>query len=272
MKYFDPENKQLIYISQESTSHFWDGFWCDFSALPAEFLTLNNTFVSRITKKYVGPTDGVVLEGGCGMGQYVASLVNSGYNTIGVDYARNTLNELKHCAPSYDLVAGDVRTLPFLDNSFVAYWSLGVIEHFWAGYYDIASEMYRVLKDGGYLFVTFPYMSPLRVKRVRRGLYQPWLDRLAPKGFHQFALNSELVIRNFSGLGFELIETIPHDAATGMEDELRPSRFFLQKLLDFAPHHRFVGFLETIFEKLFAHFSGHCMLLVMRKGAQVLRI
>jgi len=47
-----------------------------------------------------------------------------------------------------------------------------VIEHFWEGYNEILKEAKRVLKPKGYLFLTFPYMSPLRKFRANLGLYR----------------------------------------------------------------------------------------------------
>ena len=82
-----------------------------------------------------------------------------------------------------------MRALPFEDNSFDGIWSLGIIEHFLDGYDAIAREMQRVLREGGYLFLTFPAMTKIRDWKALRGEYTPWeaVDQ-EPEGFYQFSL------------------------------------------------------------------------------------
>ena len=46
-----------------------------------------------------------------------------------------------------------------------AYWSLGVIEHFFNGYKEIAEEANRILKNKGFIFLTFPSMNILRKQK-----------------------------------------------------------------------------------------------------------
>ena len=44
------------------------------------------------------------------------------------------------------------------------------IEHFIDGYDAILSEMYRVIKEGGYLFLTVPSMSIIRKVKAALGM------------------------------------------------------------------------------------------------------
>ncbi len=64
-----------------------------------------------------------------------------GYQSAGVDFAKETIERVKEIIPKLDVRVGDVRDLQFPDNYLTGYWSLGVIEHFWDGYYDILEEM-----------------------------------------------------------------------------------------------------------------------------------
>lgn len=98
-----------------------------------------------------------------------------------------------------------MRDLPFHDNTFVGYWSVGVIEHFWEGYGVILKEMRRVLKPGDYLFLSFPYMSPLRRLKSKIGLYSEFNGK-GKEDFFQFALNEKLVMTDFKTIGFKLLE------------------------------------------------------------------
>ena len=142
-----------------------------------------DTYVTRITRKYLRPVDGVILEGGCGDAVHVAALAASGYRCIGIDSAEQTVSALQSAFPELDVRLGDVRHLDFDDAAFAGYWSIGVIEHFWDGYGPIVQEMSRVVRTGGYLFLTFPYMSPVRRLKARLGLYPRLETDLEPAAF-----------------------------------------------------------------------------------------
>ena len=122
--------------------------------------------------------------------------------------------------PTLDIRVDDVRKTKFESASFDAYWSLGVIEHFFEGYLPIANEMARLVRPGGYLFLTFPHMSKLRKWKAKRG-YFPLLENFsAPKGFYQFALNPSDVIGVFEERGFHLIGQRRIEGFKGIKDEI----------------------------------------------------
>ena len=118
MKYFDRTKKQLIYISHKSTPNFWDAHWSIDETIRERILRTKKTAISQITRRYLNPSDGIIFEGGCGTGQYVASLVNNGYRTIGLDYAYRTVSMLNKYVPELEIILGDIRSLPFRDNFF----------------------------------------------------------------------------------------------------------------------------------------------------------
>ena len=151
VRYFDPVKKQLIYIESKAGPSFWDSHW-KLDKNIRKILRIKNTYVSNITRQFLKPRDGIILEGGCGKGHNVASLFNNGYRVIGIDYAEKSVMILNQYLPELDIRLADVRDLPFEDNYFIGYWSIGVIEHFWEGYESIALEMSRVIKYNGYLF------------------------------------------------------------------------------------------------------------------------
>lgn len=211
------------------------------------------------------PEEGIILEGGCGRGKNVASLVNNGYRVIGIDYAEKTVSILNQCVPVLDIRLGDVRKLPFDDNYFIGYWSLGVIEHFWEGYESIALEMSRVLKDNGYLFLTFPYMSPLRRIKGKLRLYDLWQKTVPSNNFYQFALNSRLVIGDFQKLGFKLVRTLPWDGIKGTKDEIVIIKPLLQKLYDYKGNNIFIKFIRMSISMIMSPIAGHNVLLILKK-------
>ena len=76
------------------------------------------------------PQGAVVLEAGCGLGKYVMYLDRQGHKVIGVDLDEQALVRAHQYDTHLSLAVADVARLPFPDNSFDAYVSLGVIEHF----------------------------------------------------------------------------------------------------------------------------------------------
>src|SRR3954471_18147661 len=87
-----------------------------------------------------------MLEGGCGIGSYVAYYSARGYDVVGLDFAQKNLTTLHARQPSLKLVGGDVANMPFPDRSFDLYYSGGVVEHFEGGAEKALSEARRVLK------------------------------------------------------------------------------------------------------------------------------
>jgi SAM-dependent methyltransferase len=81
-----------------------------------------------------------------------------GGNAFGVDISEPTVRQARAAfTPSQPLraAAGDVRALPFRDESFDAVYSMGTIEHF-AESERAVEEMARVLKPGGRAIVGVP--------------------------------------------------------------------------------------------------------------------
>ena len=265
MRYYDPKHRRLIYIEQAASAAFWDQLWQNYGARLAALGKTRKTFVSEITKRYLRPEDGPILEGGCGQGQQVAALVNNGYQCIGIDFAPATITAVRSVLPELPVYPGDITQLAFQSRSFAGYWSLGVIEHFWTGYRDITHEMARVLKPGGYLFLTFPYMSPLRRWKARLGLY-PVLDSGdEPAGFYQFALNHRAVIKDFTQVGFRLVATEPLAGLRGGKDEIAWGRQWLRQLYAYRGKSFWRRGLRYGVEQIMLPFASHSVLLVLQR-------
>lgn len=277
MRYYDPERNRLIYLAEHATPNFWDRHW-ETADLRREITRKHHDFlVLPTTRDYLSPGSRV-LEGGCGTGVHVYHLQRHGYQSVGIDNAPETVRHAKEAVPEMDIREGDVRALPFPDNHFDGYWSIGVIEHFWDGYDEVLREMRRVLKPSGYLFLTFPYMSPLRRWKAKRGKYPVTMSHssvilnevkdlipigldssaasrlqndTSPQHFYQFALDHHRVTETFEQNGFELVEEKPFDGWNGLNNEI--SLKIKSKLLRLA-----IDFLAR-------SFAGHAILLVLQK-------
>lgn len=265
-KYFDAQGNRIVFIEQEASPSYWDSQWDVNNFEEVVKNGLNNRLIVKTTKKFI-PTEKTrkILEGGCGNGQFVYAFHKLGYDAYGVDYAPKTINKIKTSFPHLNVRAGDVRSLEFPDAYFDGYWSIGVIEHFFDGYQPILREMKRVLKDGGYLFLTFPHLSILRRLKIRLGCYPPFNSHIDQKEkFYQFALDHNQLIKELTGNGFKLVRKTPYAGMKGLKDEAPLLKPWLQKIYD--SQNLLVKVLNYGISCLFAPFSSHSILLVFKKA------
>ena len=263
MKIYLTDRNALAYFEEKATPEFWDEHW-KINVLRKYVLscTSDGIFIPCV-KKYL-PRGSRVLEGGCAQGQLVNALRCQGYKPIGVDFAQQTVAKVNEGVPELDVRVADVRNLPFEDNEFDGYISVGVIEHFWGGYYSILSEMRRTIKKGGFLFVSFPYLSPVRKLKIRVRSYshRSSVEVLRDKdSFYQFALDWQSVSRDFEEFGFSVKQMRPFNGIKGFKDELTWFKPFLQPIYD----GKVLQTLRPFMDRLFRLVASHCALLVMQK-------
>jgi SAM-dependent methyltransferase len=141
----------------------WDAAWSD-STFDDEVATLSYDWVQPTLQFITRNLEGcrTVLEAGCGPGRILHFLGENGYLPVGIDCSLTALLEARVHLPQGRLVLGDVLRLPFGDETFDAYISLGVIEHFPAAEVDrCLQEARRILRPGGghwsYLCPTFTH-------------------------------------------------------------------------------------------------------------------
>jgi len=105
------------------------------------------------------PKGSRLLDGGCGLGDWVLWLTKAGYPTVGLDVSKVTIGKLQQMFPDMEFAVGDIRDTGQPPASFDAYFSWGTFEHFEEGFGRVVSEAYRVLKPGAYLFVSTPFVN-----------------------------------------------------------------------------------------------------------------
>ena len=144
----------------------------------------NDTVLLPYLLKYLDK-DSVSLECGCGLGQWVVYMSRRGYKMAGVEIVPECIRVCKEYYPDADIKVGDVRELPYPDNYFGGYISIGVLEHMIEGPDRSISEMHRVLKPGGVAIVIVPALNyfmrlwyPLREAAVRVFRYNALLRRI----------------------------------------------------------------------------------------------
>lgn len=261
-KVYDSLNRRLLYFEQEASENFWDKKWemsaeATFADPPRHGLTIHTT------QRYL-PAGSRVLEGGCGLGDVVYALHRAGYVVDGIDYAPRVVQAINMHWPSLRVTEGDVRNLPYEDGFYDGYWSLGVIEHFPDGYDAIASEMKRVLRPGGHLFLSFPSFNTFRQSRAAKGKYNHLQDCSETKhGFFQYALNPADVHTYFERIGFVLVEHRGLSSLQGLAEDSRIAAS-VQSFLD-RFHPRLATAVSMAMDLVIGRYAGHSCLLILRK-------
>jgi ubiquinone/menaquinone biosynthesis C-methylase UbiE len=148
------------------------------------------------------PKGSRLLDGGCGLGDWVLWLTRAGYPTVGLDVSRLTVGKLQQMFPDMEFAVGDIRETGFPSASFDAYYSWGTFEHFEEGFDRVVGEAFRVLKPGGLLFTSMPFFNIRHA--LRDILLEPW--RLQPQTvrnrFYQWRLTRSELAKILAKHGF----------------------------------------------------------------------
>ena len=204
---------------------FWEDNW-ESSAFEEALRFMAVDPLRPLFERYLRP-DSLMLEGGCGMGNYVVYYSARGYNVVGLDFAQKALKTLGARQPGLRLVVGDVSEMPFPSRTFDLYYSGGVVEHFEGGAEKSLSEARRVLKDDGVLLISVPYYSPLRraLLPFKRDSWRVVTESSAgvPEAGHgvkffQYAYKKKEFERMLSNSGLRIIETQGYAVLWGLYD------------------------------------------------------
>lgn len=141
--------------SEYRKGELW-GYWVEFvRGKNAETIlsSILNHDVCRILRKHI-PSEGKILEAGCGSGRHSCALSNRARRVIALDYSINALKLAgfisRKTGREINRIRADIFNLPFSDNSFNFVFNEGVIEHFTKKKRQKAvKEMARVLDKGG---------------------------------------------------------------------------------------------------------------------------
>lgn len=267
---YDRAQNQLVCYRKDINNSFWENHWrnTDISSLYKSLSKYN--LLRRITKKYLSPQDGLILEGGCGIGQFVYSLSQAGYECIGIDTAEETVAKIKSLYPALNVTVMDVRKLDFPDNYFAGYWSIGVIEHFLEGYDDILNEMFRVVKPGGYMFVRVPVMSFLRRLKAFFGLYETISsnnnENISKVYFYQFIFSHKKIINDFAKKELELVEMRNKGGIKGSGDEIPMLKAALQYIAQLRNKNLVFKSFVKLLDIILSPITGHTCLFVFKKA------
>jgi ubiquinone/menaquinone biosynthesis C-methylase UbiE len=125
--------------------------------------------------------DAQALDLGCGTGVITLSLVRRGFEVVGIDHSPDMLaiaeRKLADEAGGgkYRLITGDVRQVPAADAEFDLVTCQGLLHHL-ADIDSSLGELARVLRPGGYFYISEPCVNTTPLKR---SLANAW-HRLRP--------------------------------------------------------------------------------------------
>lgn len=265
MKFYDKDNKRLLVFQEEATPSYWDRHWRSVDINGMTIKRGADRIVKKTSKRFLF-LGAKILEGGCGQGQNVYGLNALGFDCYGVDFAKETIAQIKRVLPELKIFAEDLQHLHFDNNFFDACWLLGVIEHNINGYEGIVKEARRILKSGGYLFLTFPQMSFLRRCKAFFGLYPFWQEKQKEEkkdSFYEFIFSSAIVQKKICNFGFKLIHQEPFDAIKGIKDECSLFRVCLSRI--YQRQDKATKIFRYAFSKMLSPLAGHAKLMVFQK-------
>ena len=211
----------LTYYSATAREDFWTEHWGGHTVEELLAVARVSPLTTLITDAL--PPAGLVLEAGCGLGQYVILLRERGWRAAGVDGSVEALAACRRAA-AVPLAASDLRALAIRSGALAAYVSLGVVEHDPDGPDAILAEARRVLAPGGALVISVPYLNG-----VRR-LGAPWIRRhqsaLSRRGgtFYQYAFTRREFVAALRRHGFTPLVAHPYDPARALRAGARALR------------------------------------------------
>ncbi len=156
----------------------------------AEVLSLTHnqvteTVLPQVLSRCSVPSDGIILDVGCGQGPALGWLRDNGYKAIGI-----TINEedLEVCrGKGFEVYSMDQSFLEFPDQAFDLLWVRHCIEHSIFPFYTL-SEFYRILKEGAYLYLEMPIPDTPCGHETNRNHYSVltngmWMSLIQRTGF-----------------------------------------------------------------------------------------
>lgn len=199
----DPADDETQFVEK-----YWTAVWNKEGGPQGHINCIPRRDEYRVIAPYMAklPKGARVLDGGCGLGDWTLFFARQGFSVVGLDLSQQTVEQLNVRFPEAEFADGDIRYTNFPDNSFDAYFSWGVFEHFESGLQDCVQEAFRILKPGGWLFVSVP------LDNLRHALLGSFAHSRIPSGnlrFYQWRLSRAELANELVMGGFEVLETRP---------------------------------------------------------------
>ncbi len=186
----------------------------DRRTLEGELRSYEGRSITRLFDKYLQSESLRIIEGGCGFGGWCVWFEERGHSVVGVEYDEAVVAQARAFRADIPVFLRDVTNLMDDDNSFDAYVSLGVIEHFEGGAQAVLREAHRVLKPSGVAFITTPLLTPVRrlISHPVRSAYFA-VRRLAGRRdyFWEYRFTEQELVSQVAAAGFDVVEVASDD-------------------------------------------------------------
>ena len=152
--------------NDEQTIDYYDSF-DEYGLLGFEKKIIEKYFIGKKT-----------IDIGCGTGRTTLPLFEKGYEVVGVDYSEGMIRRAQGKHPHISFEVGNCADIQFedavFDNAMFSFNGL-MLEKDYNLRVKMLSEIYRILKPGGVLFFTTPYLD----NKVNKGY---WKEKIANEG------------------------------------------------------------------------------------------
>jgi SAM-dependent methyltransferase len=190
---------------------YWTAQWKDHASQP-DLSALSRREEFRVMQPFLAglPQGSRILDGGCGLGEWTIFLAQQGFDTTGVDISETIVDRLQRWCPGRAFVRADLRRTDFETGAFDAYFSWGAFEHFENGLGECLAEAHRLVRPGGWLFVSVPFDNWRLILRDARALerwdenFDPKLGYRQPQRFYQWRLTRPELQRELELHGFNV--------------------------------------------------------------------
>jgi SAM-dependent methyltransferase len=198
-----PDDKLLVSLYQNLTDNSFYGNGCSIALI--EKFGLDKQFLIRFFSERIDVVKSLglekecrILDFGCTNGVFVKSLIDSGYgNGFGYDIAEDLVTEGRKIG--LQLFTGELENLVRERESFFdMVISYNVFEHLSSPQF-VLSKLKKLLKNGGYLVISIPYINSLQVKIMKAK--SPIID--PPYHIHYFTIKS--ITRLLTDHGFTVL-------------------------------------------------------------------
>ena len=249
---------RLEWYGDEPSEEFWADVWRDrqrgdyFAA--ADRGDLDD--LDDVLLRHLDPA-GRHVEAGCGLGWWVAALRARGFDIEGIESSKVLVDAVNEARPDLPVRAGDALALDVPDGHFDGYLSFGVVEHRQQGPEPFLDEARRVLRPGGTLVLSVPWICPLRRAKARLRCYAS-----APSGradFFQYGFDDRELSRLLGAAGFTVVEVRHQHVQRCLVEEV-PGYFRLNRMRGA----RFVR--RAVVAAVPPRLAGHMILYVARRA------